>query len=683
MSGGNAKDDRHPYRVHVSGLAKGVVQRQDGHQCYDEEYQVGDFFYNRGCDVVWVSLLVDKRSSRSRGFAFVDFEDEASFRRACELNGTENPPEVKLDEKGGGKIQVSPAKPSEDSTRERHLELTKERDRTDGLEKDMRLCAARINEKMEQIQTQRDRQMALQRTAKVDEELHNQRARQQQIKELMAELDAMETSLTKELHAEKERTKALEELHASVSWEEAPHDELAHAAPHDEPLHEGGGRGRGARPVKPRIAPEAESLHRSISVASGREEPRAASPPSPVERAPSRRPWLAKRDEKEEVLQRAASRGHGDISRNILDGKIQALEMASSTDRGRGSADTNVGPKKMPAHPRWGEIEDDEDQATSDAHTAATVIWGRGGGRRDVLVKKMPLLPDEDLKHGLEEELTRLWEAMGRPSPPRIESVEVVPKQETYAAKSTGTEATITFADPYDAWLLVEKCGAPDWSSSATPSLHGRLLQIEWPPMPPQVPDFRKFAFRADSDASSQLTYHTMGTAVSRSSMVAKTAAVARSGTADSSKSGDFVPLQNRTVILSGVPPNLKIYDVQKEVLSLLQRLYQKNGYVFNQEAHLHKGRQGLEAGLEVRPAMNRQDENGGTVKLRLRNYADAVWLVEQASGLKIAGSKLKASWANVRCTKETGKGDGKGPVPTSRKGDGKGVAKTIGRGGY
>lgn len=98
--------DRHPYRVHVSGLAKSAVHRHDGHQCYDEEYEIGDFFHNHGCAVTWVSLLVDKRSGRSRGFAFVDFEDEESFKKACALNCLEHPQGIKLDEKSGGTIQA-------------------------------------------------------------------------------------------------------------------------------------------------------------------------------------------------------------------------------------------------------------------------------------------------------------------------------------------------------------------------------------------------------------------------------------------------------------------------------------------------------------------------------------------------------------------------------------------------
>jgi len=634
---------RHPYRVHVAGLAKTQVHRHDGAQCYDEEYEIGDFFHDHGCSVTWVSLLVDKRSGRSRGFAFVDLDDEASFINACAVNGLDHPPGIKLDEKSGGRIQVSPAKPSDDSIREKHLELTQERNRTDGLEKEMRLCAARINEKMQQIQAQRDRQLALQKTKKVEEELHNQRARQREIEELMQELHAIESSLTKELKAEKERTRALEDLHANVHW-----DEEHHVHEHHEPHS----ASEPSRPWKPLIVPEAEALHRNA-------------PPG----ASSTRPWIAKRDEKEEALKRAAHIGQ-DLSRNILDAKVEALERSEGHHgKGAGHKGGAESHKMMtPDHPRWGDIVDDDNEFES--ADAATSIWGRGGGRRDVRIRNLPDLHPDELKAELMREFARLWKATGRDTPPDVESIRVSKYDAKYVGK-LAIEALVVFRDPYNAWLLVEHCGAQDWSSSCTPTLHGQLLQVEWPPKPLRsIPlDFRKFNFRADTDASSQISYNTIGTANSRSSFIAKKkGSCRRSASADSI--ADAVPPQNRTVIIAGVPMSLNAPSVKVELVSILQSAYRRNGYDFDPKIHLHKGT----AGIEVRPARSPHDHNGGTVKLRFRSYADAAWLVGQAPALKMTGSKLKAFWAQPRGAQDAARDARTGGYPSGAKAGGKGA---------
>jgi len=408
-------------------------------------------------------------------------------------------------------------------------------------------------------------------------------------------------------------------------------------------------------------------------------------PPGALERAASgTRAWIAKREEKQEALKRAASIGH-DLSRNILDAKVEALERSASqhsnraAPKAKGSAAPQRQMQTMPHHPRWGDMTD-EDEEDFDSSTAATSIWGRGGGRRDVLIRNLPNLTQDELELELKREFARLWEATGRDIPPEIESIRISKRDCAHAGKAS-MEALVVFMDPYNAWLLVEHCGAQDWSSSATPTLHGQILQVEWPPTPPRIVpvDFRKFAFRADTDASSQISYNTIGTANSRSSAIAKGVGYAPSGKGASTGKapGDFVPPQNRTVILAGIPTNLKEYNVKGEVLSLLQRIYQKNGFTFDAKMHLHKEMDGI----EVRQAANRQDENGGTVKIRLRNYADAVWLVEQASGLRIAGSKLKAYWAQPRGYREnreagkSSKGTGGYSAPS--------VAKSSGKGGY
>mmetsp|Transcript_26787 Transcript_26787/g.58243 ORF Transcript_26787/g.58243 Transcript_26787/m.58243 type:complete len:731 (-) Transcript_26787:364-2556(-) len=653
------------HRVHVSGLAKTAVHRREGNQCYEEENAIGDFFYSRGCAVTGVSLLVDNRSNRSRGFAFVEFDDEDSFQKACALNGTDCPDGIRLDDKAAGRIQVSPARPSPEDIRNKQLELTMERNKTEGLEKTLRLIAARINEKMNLIEAQRARQLALQDKVSVEEALNEERQRQGAILSEIQELNKMEASLAKELRAETERTHALEELHAHVDSEHLDHQSEHHTPPpvHVEPARE--------RTVKPRIEPEAEELHRSISrSATAAAGAGAAMPPPPSTTTSTPEgtsaTWLQKRGEKqEEGLKRAASLSHMDISRGILDTKMEALERAT-TGESAGSKKTKVEEKKprresTEYRPRWGDIED-EDEEDGDADTAslaALSIWGRGGGRTDVQVKNLPKLNPEDIKVEMEQEIYRIWELSERQRP-KIEAIRILEKE--VVGGKTAYEARVIFKDPYDAWLMVESYGSKEWSSELCPTLHGKVLQVDWPPRAPQPPpDFRTLRHvcrQADTDASSQISYNTVGTNTSsqRGSRpgdptvrTLNQPTAPRTGPGMPDAHGQYVPPQNRTVILSGIPTMLKEYDVKKEILSLLQRLYQKNGFAFSPEAHLHKG----EEGIEVRAAGSRNEENGGSVKLRLRNYADAIWLVEQAARLRIADCRLKATWAQPR--------DGKG----------------------
>lgn len=87
MHPGAAVDGAPVYRVQVSGLNRTPVHRHT--TGIHEEDELGDFFRSLGCEVSGVSLLIDRRSSRSRGFGFVDFQDEASLRLALEHDGAE------------------------------------------------------------------------------------------------------------------------------------------------------------------------------------------------------------------------------------------------------------------------------------------------------------------------------------------------------------------------------------------------------------------------------------------------------------------------------------------------------------------------------------------------------------------------------------------------------------------
>lgn len=70
-----------PFRVHVCGLRRSKVNRTA------EVDVLTRFFQNElGCNVEHVSLMVDNKSGRSRGFAFVDFKDAVSLDKALALD---------------------------------------------------------------------------------------------------------------------------------------------------------------------------------------------------------------------------------------------------------------------------------------------------------------------------------------------------------------------------------------------------------------------------------------------------------------------------------------------------------------------------------------------------------------------------------------------------------------------
>jgi hypothetical protein len=268
--------------------------------------------------------------------------------------------------------------------------------------------------------------------------------------------------------------------------------------------------------------------------------------------------------------------------------------------------------------------------------------------RRTVRLRNLPLAGDlEHLEDLVLAELKRLWES-GRHRPaPNVEGVEMrdatTVEEATYTQKAMGTEALVTFANPEDAAWLVDGRRPRNWSSSETISVLGRVLSAEWPP-PAAVSDWRRLCYKADTDASSNISYGTVGTLQSasedwRASMVARV----------KSAGGPVENLAaNRTVILTNVSTTLPTHTVRREVLDLLKRLWQRDGLRFDPAMQLHRGADG---GVDVRPGRKAGEENGGSVVVKLRNYADAKWLVEQARGLSIEGRPCKASWAKPRKT--------------------------------
>jgi len=78
--------------------------------------------------------------------------------------------------------------------------------------------------------------------------------------------------------------------------------------------------------------------------------------------------------------------------------------------------------------------------------------------------------------------------------------------------------------------------------------------------------------------------------------------------------------------------------------LQLLKRLWRP--YDFDPNLDLYGG---ADRGISIGTSRNKNDENNGSCIVRLKAFADAKWLVEQATGLKIAGKPLRAMWAKPR----------------------------------
>ena len=90
-------------QVHVSNLAQ--VKITNGPHGVVEEFELGDYFYNHGCAVKRVRLMVDGRTRKSRGFAFVDFGDEESVQKAVALDGVHQYSEVRVKE--GTRLKIT------------------------------------------------------------------------------------------------------------------------------------------------------------------------------------------------------------------------------------------------------------------------------------------------------------------------------------------------------------------------------------------------------------------------------------------------------------------------------------------------------------------------------------------------------------------------------------------------
>jgi len=267
--------------------------------------------------------------------------------------------------------------------------------------------------------------------------------------------------------------------------------------------------------------------------------------------------------------------------------------------------------------------------------------------RRRVRLRNVPVQPEEQLRAALLAELARLWKVALSQPPPRVERLEVaeVKGERTYAQMLAGTEVTLQFAFWRDASWLVDGRNAGSWSRVLDLSLGSRILRAEWAE---QVTDWGRLRHQAETDASSHISYNTVGTRQSYSAAFNTKMAAPRGGGGGEGAVSRVAPL-NRTVVLEGLPRGMPEHQVRDEVVGLLKSLWRRDGLTFDPKEHLHNGNKG--GGILVRRARRPGDENDGTCLVKLRRHIDAKWLAEgDAIRLSIAGgTPLRACWARPR----------------------------------
>jgi len=240
----------------------------------------------------------------------------------------------------------------------------------------------------------------------------------------------------------------------------------------------------------------------------------------------------------------------------------------------------------------------------------------------------------------LTEELARLWKAVRGKPPPVVDELRLLDRggqRVSFAAAAKGTEAEVTFADADDAAWLVDVRQPGDWTAAETLTLRGRMVEALW--AMPKKRDCRALKYTAPTDASSQISYGTVGTQLSCSETVAERVAKVRPASG---------PAGNRAVILEGFPKDWPARHVKDEVLSLLKQLWKLDGYTFDPKSQLHHGGDG---GIKVRPGRCAGEATNGTCLVRLRAHLDAKWLADGGAGdgLTVGGHRLSAAWARPR----------------------------------
>lgn len=629
------------FRVHVSGLAKTVVNQEA--QRIREEDNLGLYFLNHGCNIMDVRLMVDLSSNKCRGFGFVDFQDEDSLNTALKHSGCRTPQPIVLDPGAAMStgLVVAKAKPASEKEVSKHRELTMAMDVTEGLERNVRWHKAKVNELRHELDINLARQHDLEARAEIEVLLAAALAHQEHVRLEVAKVLAEEQALREDLHAVQERTSALEKIQQQTGLDGEGDTSCAEAT---DVFPVSGSTVLEVRrtfleydtkwPKEPlfrcRTAPAADAGHAEHQAAARQlpafQVPQVYSEPPP--------PWLLKR-------QLPGPAGPAVIARKLLETKMEAetaIENAvlAKSLTGAEVAVVNSQPAlKVPpvavvgtTARRWSDESEGSDDGIVEHEPSAGT---EAEGQRTVRIRNLPLIPGgpQEVKKQLQAELARLY----RSGSLAIESITMQDEADPC------TEALVTFVDPSDASWLVDCRHPANWCSAETLSLHGHVLQAEWPAAPPSTRSnwrhhWKKLRYKADTEVSSQISYATDGT---KRSFEVKRDQTRNSG------NGRRVQ-QHPTITLSGIDTSMPSRTARDKVLELLQRLWQQHGMSFEPNRDLHGGIEGI----VVKETKIQGEENGGTCILRLMAYVDAKWLVDQRK-VNIGSRTLKAMWAKPK----------------------------------
>jgi len=644
--------------VHVGGLARAQLTHEQmvlGDKQQDvivDELLLGDFFYGNGCKVKEVRLIIDGQRDCSRGFAYVDFEDEDSVEKALKLDGTKEPEvdgvPIKLDTKNMNGIQIKRPRRRSAPAQEAQWELTKEMNSTEELMQEFRLREARVHEMAQELEREYKR---LQRAAATDDikgQIQKQQELQANLRRKIDETVELERVLESQLCQFKSRRRGHERFVASFDSGDIYPQNAVLQMPD---LQDG---------AELDLQPATKELLRTISERS-------------VPRDPSRSNWeeLVDRTKEPEQLGHPTTGGSPSNREELEDGTKERDKHSANAPAGLMRA-TSLNSAPETKRRSWAQMLDEEEDDVD-----ADPIWNQpvpiaptlsadatekcGTQPCSVRIAGLPALPKCALEDELRDALLRFWRAASRTSPPAVSSICVKGLSDEassdarswveVARKNTAQknpEATVTFIDGGDAQWLIDRLQSSALRCAREFTLRGHRLRVSYADMP-EPTDFRKFrpnAGAAGDDAASNISYISrstqLGTVHSHGSRIQGQKITAAVGGPDDKS----CPVSNRTVVLEGLPRSLPVYNIQEDVISAIVRAYNKGSFFFDPDKHFHYGVQG---GITVKEPTSRADQNGGACFLKFRFYSDAKWFVDQARVIRVGGVQVRATWRKVR----------------------------------
>mmetsp|Transcript_789 Transcript_789/g.1692 ORF Transcript_789/g.1692 Transcript_789/m.1692 type:complete len:715 (+) Transcript_789:50-2194(+) len=687
-------------RIVVSGLSKVRVKRYQtstGESGIVEEDDLGYFFWNLGCKVESVQLVLDTRSDKSRGFGFINFEDAESVDKALAQSGAEGskltPP--------GGKLNVEVARPAVPAAEQKRRQLLQARAKTEEMERTLRMRQAHVQELTCELERMRARHHQLVEQTSVEAEIEREKQHQHAIMKTNAEMDRTQAALRAAIKEEEQRMRNLEETMCKVDGEQTRRHAEVDIAP-EPSFHLEDKAAAGAKASAAAAGTSSSSAAKAsdpeeaaqAAAAAGEDHHYAVDEPTEVAAEDMERnhanfplfvkntfitvqvpkmdglhrtqttpdcwrpgpgsdeededeedagegsqppPWM---QQQSEARDRAQSKANAAVATAVLKEKMGGRP---ASDELASIAAATASERETTAHRRWADMDEASPIGSE---------WRAPLSRREIRFRNVPVAPIEQLKEQLVLALERLWHMVRNLPPPLIDEVRVSEAQSdevSYAARLKGTEAIVTFASADDAAWLIDARLSGVFPRSVL-SLGSRQLDVEWV-TPPASTDWRKLRYQADTDASSQLTYCTTGTRQSFSSAIGKHHEGGRAAAGSSASGGDMSaqgPARNRTVFLEGIPTSWHVQKVQDEVINMLKELWRKDGLKFDPVSKLHSP--GSDRGIAVHPPRRGQGENAGTCHVRLREHLDAKWIIEGAGNrLILNGHKLRASWAKPR----------------------------------